>query len=441
MMMMMELSRGHSESAIKSERVGEAWRDKKQAAREGKPQPAKRDNRVNGMKILTHRLPAWVEERGGKLRLIPARAAVVKRIYELTLAGYGAHTIARRLNEEKVPVMGLKPHWLRSYVADILSDKRAAGEYQPGRRNGDKDGDPIPGYFPAVVTEAEWGAARGCTVKRREKRTGRVGGQVNVFSGLLKDARDGASYYRDPACGKRRHAVLVNHGAKQATSSCRSFPLDTFEKAILSRLAEIDPHDILNGDAGPDETIVLAGELTNVEAKIAEFEAELLRGDVAALARTLRQLEARKAELVQKLTEARQKAAHPLSESWGETQSLVAALDGAKDQQDARLRLRAALRRIVEGIWMLVVPEGRNRICAAQIWFAGGERRRDYLIVHRPPKSNGKVRTDEGGWMVESLAAVVAADDLDLRRPDHAARLEKALAAAELAGLKSQSGG
>src|SRR5262249_30757599 len=46
----MELSRGHGESAIKSERVGKAWREKKRRARE------------RG-ETITHRLPAWVEER------------------------------------------------------------------------------------------------------------------------------------------------------------------------------------------------------------------------------------------------------------------------------------------------------------------------------------------------------------------------------------------
>src|SRR5262249_24632428 len=69
MMAVIELSRGHGESAIKSERVGAAWANKRKAAREGG--------------ILTHRLPAWVEERAGRLRLVPDRAATVKRIFAL----------------------------------------------------------------------------------------------------------------------------------------------------------------------------------------------------------------------------------------------------------------------------------------------------------------------------------------------------------------------
>ena len=90
MMMMMELSRGHGESAIKSERVGAAWAEKKKAARDSG-------------EILTRRLPAWVEERGGELYLIPDRAAVVKNIFDLAASGYGCHAIVAKLNKDKVP--------------------------------------------------------------------------------------------------------------------------------------------------------------------------------------------------------------------------------------------------------------------------------------------------------------------------------------------------
>jgi hypothetical protein len=68
MMMMVELSRGHGESAIKSVRCGMAWVQKRSLARE------------DG-EVMTRQLPAWVEERGDKLHLIPTRATVVKRIF------------------------------------------------------------------------------------------------------------------------------------------------------------------------------------------------------------------------------------------------------------------------------------------------------------------------------------------------------------------------
>jgi DNA invertase Pin-like site-specific DNA recombinase len=66
----MELSRGHGESARKSERNGDAWKAKVQAAREGKKQPPRRkDGRIT--QAVTDQLPAWIQERDGDLRLIP----------------------------------------------------------------------------------------------------------------------------------------------------------------------------------------------------------------------------------------------------------------------------------------------------------------------------------------------------------------------------------
>jgi hypothetical protein len=155
---------------------------------------------------------------------------------------------------------------------------------------------------------------------------------------------------------------------------------------------------------------------------------------VAALAKVLRQLEGQKRELGVKVAEARQKAAHPLSESWGQAKSLLSVLDNAPDPVDARLRLRSALRRIVDSIWMLVVPRGGDRLAAVQIWFKDGNRCRDYLILHRPRKSNGRKCT-EGGWSVRSLADVAQPGDLDLRDRDHAARLEAVVSAVETSDL------
>src|SRR5262249_2544331 len=92
------------------------------------------------------------------------------------------------------------------------------------------------------------------------------------------------------------------------------------------------------------------------------------------------------------------------------------------------LRLRAALRRIVESIQLLVVPRGRDRLCWAQIWFAGKERRRDYLILHRPPKANARSRTP-GCVKVESRKPTAP---IDLRKPEDARKLESWLLAEDL---------
>src|SRR5262249_53272163 len=105
----MELSRGHGESARKSERNGAAWQEKGGCA--GRQQPPRRaGGRVTS--ALTGQLPAWVEDRGGKLVLIPERAAVVKRIFSMAAGGYGMALIVKRLTADGVPTFGDREQYL-----------------------------------------------------------------------------------------------------------------------------------------------------------------------------------------------------------------------------------------------------------------------------------------------------------------------------------------
>jgi DNA invertase Pin-like site-specific DNA recombinase len=408
-----ELSRGHSESAIKSERVGQAWAEKKACARQQQPQPARKENRVNGMTMITHSLPHWVRERNGRLELIPEKAAVVRRIFQLATHGYGSYLICQTLTNDRVPVLGTSGHWNASYIGTILRDRRAVGDYQP-RRGREKDGNVIPGYYPAVVSEAEWLAARAGAALRRTSGRGRTtiatnaagdAAHVNVFAGLLKNALTGDSYN----CEIRRRQnvkkvpyppvrVLASASSHEGRGASRTFPYRTFEAGLLSCLREIDPHEILNGGGGPDPTLVLAGELEAIETELTETAVYMEQhGFSVTIGKRVTALERRKQDLVARLQEARQQAAFPLYEVWGQVQTLAETLKKAADPVDARLRLRSALRRIISGIYIVVVPRGHTRLCEAEIWFAGGERYRSYFIIHRPPRSNGAKRV-EGRW-------------------------------------------
>jgi len=433
-----ELARGHGESARKAETLGSVWSEKRRRRRNGEAQ--KETKRMGkDCNALTARLPAWCELKGGKIVLIPHRAAVLKRIFHLAAVGHGRHAIVRRLVSDNVPPFGEavvkegkkrgihSGKWTVSYVLKLLEDRRVLGEYQP-RSRGQNDGEAIKDYYPATVTEPEWFAAQAARDPRRGtngRPAQRQGKCLNLWGGLLRNARDGDSYIVVTR-GRPSHRALITRNSHQAQGKALSFQLEPFETAILSALREIDAHSILNGDDGPDESLALAGELTRVEERIASLEAELLSGEVAAVVRVLRALEEQKKGLAGKLAEARQKAAHPLSEDWGTAQSLLAALDN----DDARTRLRAALRRIVEEIRLLVVPRGRDRLCAVQIRFAPGGRQRSYLIHHRLGSHHR-----EGGSSWVSFADLAGPGDFDLRNKDDVRELEQFLANLDLDDL------
>jgi DNA invertase Pin-like site-specific DNA recombinase len=436
MLAIVELSRGHRESKRKSDLIKSVWNKRRQQARDGQVS-------------YTGMLPAWVEEHGGKLRLIPERAAVVKKIFRLATDGYGLTAITRKLVEGKMAPFGeavlregrqraqFCGKWSRAYLANILRDRRAVGEYQPRRREGWRkipDGPPVPNYFPAVVTEEEWLAVRAGAAQRRS-HPGRVGKNVSVFAGLLRHARDGDRYFVITRRNRNRKyaepRILVNMRSTEGNAPCYSFPFGVFESAILSKLAEVSPRDVLEGGERPDETLTLAGQLAGVEAELADASAFMeANGFSPTIGKRVAALEAQKRDLGERLAEARQKAAHPLSESWGAAQSLLGALEKSSDPEDARIRLRSALRAIVEEIRLLVVPRGRRRLCAAQIRFVGSDKTRDYLILHEPRYANRSFRRD-GSWWVRS-AVWPGGAPLDLRDPKDAAKLARELGRLDL---------
>src|SRR5438270_7260340 len=107
---------------------------------------------------MSKQCPGWLRLEGGRYAVIPEGAETVRRIYRWAAEGFGLTAILGKLNAEKVPPLGYAKHWARTYLARLLRCRQVLGELQPHKgRQGDRkpDGKPIPGYYPAVVTEEE----------------------------------------------------------------------------------------------------------------------------------------------------------------------------------------------------------------------------------------------------------------------------------------------
>src|SRR5262249_54205430 len=86
-----------------------------------------------------------------------------------------------------------------------------------------------------------------------------------------------------------------------------------------------------------------------------------------------------------------------------------------------------------ESVWCLFIARGAQRLAAVQVWFRGGAHR-DYLILHRAA-TGGAVGVRPARWWVRSLASASISGNLDLRKQEHAKRLEAALTAIDPAKL------
>lgn len=187
---LVSMSRAHDESRRKSSMISAAWKNKRDQARK------------NG-KVTTSKVPGWLKVVDGKVITIPERVKIVLEIFELTKSGYGAYSIARRLNERNEMPWSTRKNavWRESYIKKIIASRTVLGEYQPhivsvveGKVERTPEGEPLVGYYPAVVPLILYQEANVAADIRRTTGRGRKGARyANVFTGLLR-CQCGAGY-------------------------------------------------------------------------------------------------------------------------------------------------------------------------------------------------------------------------------------------------------
>ena len=271
------MQRAHEESETKSKRLGAAWQNNRDKAR------------TEGRK-LTKRCPAWLALAPDRksFTVDAARKKVVRRIFDMTIAGHGKSVIARRFNAEGVPTFGDSDGWHPSYVQKILESESVTGVFQPmkievkdGKKTRKADGEPIPDYFPAVVDRATFERARRSRESRRIP-AGRKGLHfTNLFSGLAVCGECGAAmHYINKGDGTKGGAYLVCSNARRAVSNCKApgWKYHPVEALLVLCLEELN-----YGELFPDLT-------RDTRAKLKELEDAKLEGE-AELAQTKKQLD------------------------------------------------------------------------------------------------------------------------------------------------------
>jgi DNA invertase Pin-like site-specific DNA recombinase len=290
MMALLTFIRANEESATKSRRLKAAWGNMRRQALQ---------------RPLTSIVPAWMARNGDHIRLIEERAAVVRRIVDMMLAGMGQHRIAETLNREGVPLFGGGAMWHRSYVKKISENPALVGtlvpheiEYVDGKRTR-RPLAAVPGYYPAIVSEAEWGELMALSQKRRPQQ--RAAGVQNILAGLAKCASCGGSMGRVQK-GRKTRPVLVCSRAKQgAGCEYRTIPMSDIEWSVRSYLPGL-PDSYPTGDDKVDE---LAEKIRRAEAGLQHIVDELAEhGRSSALTAARLEQEAELAELGRQMDEA-----------------------------------------------------------------------------------------------------------------------------------------
>lgn len=125
---------------------------------------------------------------------IEERASIVRKIFELSIGGFGSYFIAKHLNGQKVPAFPPSEKWDHTTIDSMLRNRATVGEHQPknyanNNKKGIPTGSPISNYYPAVISEEMFQAAQAARQNNLAVRRGRKGeGIANLFEGLTSCA-------------------------------------------------------------------------------------------------------------------------------------------------------------------------------------------------------------------------------------------------------------
>lgn len=171
-----ELNAAGEYSSKLSDRVGKAWKKKREDLKSGKR--------------LTKKVPGWIDKDTWKP--IKERVEIIKRIFEMFHKDIGISTITKIFNKDNIPTWG-NGNWNSSYISQILHDRKVIGEYQvykcervPNKRYYRRIpvDDPIKNYFPSIIEPALFfGVQEKLGLMKPHKRTESV---KNMFSGIAR---------------------------------------------------------------------------------------------------------------------------------------------------------------------------------------------------------------------------------------------------------------
>jgi DNA invertase Pin-like site-specific DNA recombinase len=352
-------ARAYDESITKSRRLKAAWRQKRELA---------------GTKPMSKWCPSWMRLSSDrtKYEVIEDRARIIRHIFSEAASGLGSYSIARRLNERRVPNFGRSRGWHFSFISKVLKNPAVYGLFQPhkvvdGRRR--PDGDPIQNYFPAIVEQSIFNRVQLGLSERLKRGRGRKGQRVtNLFprSMLL------CAYCRSAMLYETKSTLVCTAALRNAGCDSRArWSYTSFEASFLAFCKEVDVEAVVRdaSDTGRSEGLesaidALKGELTVITAR-KERLVELLHegGTTAFVAGKLRELEERQAIVESELREKeaeRAQTTEPAREGSEHLRSLIEKLQGADDAGEDVFRLRSAISSRLRSLvtMILMAPEG-----------------------------------------------------------------------------------
>lgn len=354
MMSVVTLYRGHQESEFKSDRLRKSFKI----------------HRDSNSQAAFGSAPGWLtrESKTSPWTVDESKAEVVRRVFELAAQGYGSKKIAAVANAEGWPVPTrlnrTEGRWHARMPQIILQNRAVTGEHEHRHRSHEahaKDWKGIPtgivrpNYYPQVVSDDLWMAAR-ASIETRRFNTKRDVNYYNIFSGLMYCGHCGAPIHRRNETKGYSRATLFCADKLAGITSCPSSAAVTADRPILEAIFKHSSEDV-NNDGVRLEIAAAEAELKekNLEiSRIAEAIAKV--GALNQLTEKLSMLSLEQAIVKSSLETLR--ALHMTSylmkdfEPDALEQALAQLYVKSDDAMDYRAQLHLKIARRVETIWI-----------------------------------------------------------------------------------------
>lgn len=388
------MSRANNESQAKADRLSSIWANKKKEAALG-----------TARRIVTSECPRWLAPNDDKTGFIVLedRVESIKKVFDMRINGHGVTAIVSKANEEQWPCPGKPPVrksgesledynlrtrdgrviWHTSNVGRILHNRALLGEYQPFINDPEDDnkripsGDPIQGYYPAVLDEVTFLRAQA-----KANRDGRFPGRrdaslKNWLQGLLR-CTCGHSFVRKNKDSKaqpdyaRYYCTARNNKVKRADGTlCPGANAKELETAVLTVVSTVAPA-YFQGTARLEELKAKA-DVLEVDVSAAKQTRDRFveaigatKTPVKALVARLTEAEAECERLEKDLAAARAEIAD-LSGDFDDVFENIIKQVRSIENLDARAKLREELSRVIEKV---VVNQDEGFI---EVHLRGGE--------------------------------------------------------------------
>lgn len=302
---LIEMIRANNESEVKSERVTDGKK-------------AKFENARTNQVVAHGSPPRWLDfKKKGKEKhySLNEHADTVRLIFDMCINGNGANAIMKHLNTEGIqrPCGHVQRahvgNWTASSINNILKNVAVHGEL----RSKHADREPIPDYYPPVITKETFLQAQ-AAIKSRQQHRSKTATMNNLFSGLAKCAICGGNL----SCNSKRPPKAqnkditqtygftyycnrqANHLSKCGKRSNWAYPL---EKAILETVpvldhtvtTKTDPRPAIKQQiieleqqqeritdliiTDPDAPKILVQKLKDIEAKVIVLKQDIIEAD------------------------------------------------------------------------------------------------------------------------------------------------------------------